>query len=403
MVAVVQTPKASRYQANGDPLYSGVVSVTTGRSLETGSLLFDGRWILTAAHGVENTSVENIRIGFNVNGNIVRITASDLIIHPQYDDGNNGQRVTVNDLALIRLAEPAPAVSQRYQLFRDENEVGRDGFLAGYGKPKDGFGMTYSETAPTLRKAQNTIDLLIGENSSGTGITSTVPFGSQFLVDFDNGSSSTDASGIFYGRQDLGLGVDEGIITAGDSGGPFFLQSNSSDIFQIAGIASYGLRVQDNRNSDTDSLLNSTFGEFAGYERAAFYQQFIDQVIFDNLPDIPQHRNEVKREVQEGDTGTTYAYFYLEFGQIVTDAFVSVAYSTFDGTATAGEDYIPSSGRVNIYFDERSTVIPIEIIGDLNVENNETFGLRIYDPIGGDLGGAEMLEAWRTIVNDDFA
>ncbi len=62
---------------------------------------------------------------------------------------------------------------------------------------------------------------------------------------------------------------------------------------------------------------------------------------------------------------------------------VSVDYATADGTATAGADYTPSSGRVTFADGETNQTISIPITQDMLVEGNETFTLQIFNPLGG--------------------
>ena len=83
---------------------------------------------------------------------------------------------------------------------------------------------------------------------------------------------------------------------------------------------------------------------------------------------------------------------------------VSVDYTTRDGTAKAGEDYLPVSGTLNIYANETYDLIPVEVIGDTKAEPDETFYLDVTNPVGGSFGaGVVKLTAVRLIVNDDGA
>ena len=81
---------------------------------------------------------------------------------------------------------------------------------------------------------------------------------------------------------------------------------------------------------------------------------------------------------------------------------LSVNYTTRDGTAWAGEDYIAVSGTLNLYPNESKAVIPVEIIGDTQPEADEYFYLDVFNPTGGSFGeGVVKLTAMRTIVDDD--
>ena len=75
---------------------------------------------------------------------------------------------------------------------------------------------------------------------------------------------------------------------------------------------------------------------------------------------------------------------------------------TRDGTALAGQDYLPLDGTLVLYPGETQAVIPVEIIGDTVPEGNEYFSLAVTNPVGGSFGaGIEELVAIRTIIDND--
>ena len=79
---------------------------------------------------------------------------------------------------------------------------------------------------------------------------------------------------------------------------------------------------------------------------------------------------------------------------------VSVAYSTINGTATSGSDYVEASG--NLLFADRETTktIRLTIINNSTVEANETFQVGLSAPTGGATLGAPS-QATVSIVDDD--
>lgn len=108
--------------------------------------------------------------------------------------------------------------------------------------------------------------------------------------------------------------------------------------------------------------------------------------------------------VREGNSGTTYTYFLLQFHgeRSQPDEILSVDYATRDGTAQAGSDYIAAFGTLRLYPGENQAVIPVEIIGDTVPEPDEYFFLDVFNPVGGSFGeGVTMLTARRTILDDD--
>ena len=85
------------------------------------------------------------------------------------------------------------------------------------------------------------------------------------------------------------------------------------------------------------------------------------------------------KTVVEADSGTSTAKVKIVLSQRAHKK-VSVSYTTRDGTATAGSDYVAKSGRV--YFPKGTKVafVRIAVIGDTLDESDEYFKVRIYDP-----------------------
>ena len=225
--------------------------------------------------------------------------------------------------------------------------------------------------------------------------------GTQLVADFDDGTTSHDALGQLVYRQGLGIGTNEGLITPGDSGGPAFISQ------QLAGIASYTASLAKYTvDPDIDSSSNSSYGEIAAWQRVSAYQQWIDQSLRAAYPNAPTKPEEVQKAVSEGNSGSTYAYFLLNFTGTRTNAsdVLSVDYTTRDGTAKAGSDYLETHGTLKLYAGETKAVIPVEILGDATPEPDEIFYLDVTHPTGGSFGdGVITLTAVRTIVNDDGA
>jgi len=104
--------------------------------------------------------------------------------------------------------------------------------------------------------------------------------------------------------------------------------------------------------------------------------------------------------VAEGDTGTTSADFTVSLSFAV-DRVVTVSFSTSDGTAQAGSDYVAATGIVT--FPASSTApqtISIDVNGDIDVEPNETFNVNLSSPVNATIGDGLGVG---TIQNDDAA
>ena len=77
---------------------------------------------------------------------------------------------------------------------------------------------------------------------------------------------------------------------------------------------------------------------------------------------------------------------------------VTVDWSTADGTATAGEDYVASSGTLTFAAGDMAQTIEVTVLDDAHDEGEETFTLRLSNAVGAELADAE---ATGTIANSD--
>ncbi len=101
----------------------------------------------------------------------------------------------------------------------------------------------------------------------------------------------------------------------------------------------------------------------------------------------------------EGDDGTRLASFVVALSQPASGE-ASVDFTTMDGTATtADSDYDSLAGRLVFPAGETTRTIDVVVHGDTLREDDETFSIRLSNPIG-----AQILtpEATGTIVDDDL-
>ncbi len=397
MVSTVTSYTDSRNHAYPGEGYDGVVRISSGKSYGSGVLLYDGRAVLTVAHLFGGSS-SGASIHFETTFGKQTITSARIDIIPTYDSVNAN-----NDLALVWLSSAAPVTAERYSLYRGSDEIDKTMVMVGYGLP--GTGATGKLTTyngnPVRLKASNQFDADIATLKKwlGSEMAWSPAGGTQLVADFDDGSSTHDALGRLINQPGTGLGQDEGLTTPGDSGGPAFING------QVAGIASYTASLSKGSiQPDFDSVDNNSFGEIGDCQRVSYYQQWIDQSLRAQYPNAPTKPEQVQTAVTEGNSGTSYAYFLLQFIGVRSDPnqVLSVDYATRDGTAKADEDYLSVNGSLRIYPNENYAVIPVEIIGDTISELDETFYLDVFNPTGGGFGtDVVKLTAIRTIVNDD--
>jgi len=103
-------------------------------------------------------------------------------------------------------------------------------------------------------------------------------------------------------------------------------------------------------------------------------------------------------QIIEGNSGTSTAQFAVSISE-ASGLPARVDFSTFDGTATAGEDYTTASGT--LIFSAMSTAsqtASVLIQGDLVFEPNETFLVQLTQPVDATVGDGLAVG---TILNDD--
>jgi hypothetical protein len=397
MVTTVSSYTEARNRALIGDGYDGVVRVVVGNMYGTGVLLFDGKAVLTAAH-LFNDSSGSANVIFESRSGVQTIASSQVVINPDYNNVNNN-----SDMALVWLSQDAPVAAERFGIYRAGNEVGQTFTMVGYGTPGSGNSGTLSDfkEVPVRVKANNQFDSDIAPlnrffSESGQWETNN---GKQLVADFDNGVSANDALGALVGINGLGLGSSEGLISKGDSGGPALLGS------LVAGIASYTGRLSaSGAVPDIDNTSNSSFGEVAVWQRVSVYQQWIDQAMRLRYESPPATQAAVQKTVNEGNSGTTPVYFWVQLNgyRIDPNIIVSVDYKTRNGTALSGQDYIATQGTLKIYPNESHALVAVEIIADIVPELDETFYLDVFNPVNAGFGeGLVQLTAVRTIVNDD--
>lgn len=100
----------------------------------------------------------------------------------------------------------------------------------------------------------------------------------------------------------------------------------------------------------------------------------------------------------EGSSGATPALFKVVLNKPSTQT-IKVNYTTVDGTAKAGTDYVATSGTLTFKPGQVSKSVVVNIIGDNVAERNEKFSLQLSNPQNAILGS--LSTATCIIKNDD--
>ena len=99
----------------------------------------------------------------------------------------------------------------------------------------------------------------------------------------------------------------------------------------------------------------------------------------------------------EGQSGTTVATFTVTLSPTSTQT-VTVNYTTANGTATAGSDYVAGNGTLIFPAGVSTRPISVTVNGDTTPEPNETFSVTLSNPANAVLGTAT---GTGTILTDD--
>ncbi|MBN2266531.1 MAG: choice-of-anchor A family protein, partial [Candidatus Aminicenantes bacterium] len=101
--------------------------------------------------------------------------------------------------------------------------------------------------------------------------------------------------------------------------------------------------------------------------------------------------------VTEGHSGTIPAQIALTLS-FAPDSEVRVDFQAQDETALSGSDYRPAFGSVVFPAGATSQTITVDVVGDLAIEADETFSVRLGNVVGATLARERAIV---TIVNDD--
>ncbi len=102
-------------------------------------------------------------------------------------------------------------------------------------------------------------------------------------------------------------------------------------------------------------------------------------------------------QIVEGDEGTTDLVFDVNLSA-ATNATVSASWQTIDGSAEANTDFVPLGGAVVLAPGQTSATVTVPIMGDTDIETDESFQVQMSNPVGATLADDT---ATGTILNDD--
>tara|TARA_B110000240_G_scaffold189589_1_gene229752 strand:- start:903 stop:2012 length:1110 start_codon:yes stop_codon:yes gene_type:complete len=351
------------------------ISITHGSTITRGSgvLFYSGSYVLTAAHLFNNyVSGQSINI-ISANGEILYV--AEVIKHHGWDKSNTDFN---HDLAIIKLSNPS--INNGLTLLFDTEYRGQHFLLTGFGNE----GALHTGTNIFDGDA-SVFNQLLDKN---------IVANSQVLYDYDNGLEHQNISNNLLNLTSSATPtINETMSKPGDSGGALLLND------KVVAISSYVYR---NSSYDVNDISDSSFGELGVATLVNPYNPWIEYVTEGNtIYTIPNIASNVLTSIPEPFGGLVNNYFLLSTTTISSES-IRLSYSTRDGTATSGVDYVAKQGWIELLPYETNIAIQVKIYGDTTPEIDETFSVVITDPTNKWLGIGVELIATHTIVNNDI-
>jgi hypothetical protein len=181
---------------------------------------------------------------------------------------------------------------------------------------------------------------------------------------------------------------------SGNGQGQTYLTSATAST-DASGHATFAVPIPNGLSTDQVVTATSTdaFGNTSEFSPCAAVPKSVAQLSINDAT------------ITEGDSGQKNATFTVSMtpGWPATSA--EVAYTTKDGTARGGSDYLASSGSVTFLTGETTKTIVVPILGDTEPEGDETFTVQISltsSCCGGATATLAKAIGTGTIVNDDI-
>jgi hypothetical protein len=263
----------------------------------SGALIAD-RFVLTAAHlftivdapgRVVAQQIDLFGTGSEVRFNLAgangdqSIPIAGVSLHPNYFHPFIGY-----DIAVLELAQNAPASAPRYPIYTGDDEIDLSFFVkSGYGQAGWGGDLQQRSVDNLKRAGFNAYEADArdwAEAFAATGLTNVqfLPQGTGLVYDFDNGAIERDALG-FIGIPGAGFGADEVFPSVGDSGSPGFVLDPTTQSYHVAGVTSFATSVWTDPDFPSN---NSTFGETAVDTRVSAVAGYIQDVVSGEIPTV---------------------------------------------------------------------------------------------------------------------
>ena len=270
----------------------------------------------------------------------------------------------------------------------------------------------------------NNLSILLGTGTGTFGSATNYAVGvlprSVVVGDF-NGDGKQDLAVVNFTSNDVSILLGTGTGTFGSAtnyavgSGPFALAagdfnadgrpdlavanggSNNVSILLGTGTGTFGPTTNFAVGATPRSVVVGDFNADGKKDLATSNEDSGDISILLNSTSIVGTLSINNLSVTEGNAGTTNAVFTVTLSAASTQT-VTVNFATANGTATAGSDYVATSGTLTFNPGDTTKTITVVINGDTLNETNETFLVNLSNPVNATIADGQGLG---TIINDD--
>jgi len=241
-----------------------------------------------------------------------------------------------------------------------------------------GLGTIINDDVATTLPSLSIADVSLTEGNSGNK-----PFG--FVVKLSKTSTSpisvkyTTANGTAFAGSDYL--TTTGIVT--------FAAGQTLRTVSVSVVGDTLVEASETFNLNLSGVVGATLGDSQG----------IGTIINDDVATTLPSLSIADVSLTEGNSGNKPFGFVVKLSKTSTSP-ISVKYTTANGTAFAGSDYLTTTGIVTFATGQTLRTVSVSVVGDTLVEASETFNLNLSSATGATISDSQGIG---TIVNDDVA
>jgi hypothetical protein len=243
----------------------------------------------------------------------------------------------------------------------------------------EGVGTIQDDDAPPTVQVPATLSVPEGQagdtSTAAVDVTLSAPSGQEVTVDWATADGTATESDNDY---------------TGDSGALSFAPGETEHVLLVPVVGDLSNEADETFTVTLSSPMNATLGNAA---------DTITVVDNDPLPTSVPVFDVLDVKKREGASGTSTLSFTVTRGDDTTSV-VTVDYALWNGTALTPSDYtvLSATGTLSFAASETSKTVDVTVVGDRQLEHNETLFLTLNNP---SLGGIADGQGSGTIVNDD--